>query len=132
MKHAKRNGIIILVITIAVLAFILKDDFNTIIDTLKQANLLWLIVTIGLYIIYFIFDQLSLHNIVKQYNKEFKFQFSMYLGIITKFFNANKRIIFQNESKNWRNILKCNKITYISYKNVGAIIINLTLLYCKG
>jgi len=88
MKHTKRNSAIILLITIVVLCYILKDDYETIISTLKQANLLWFIVTIVLYVIYFIFDQLSLHNIIKQYNKEFKFQFSMYLGIITKFFNG--------------------------------------------
>ena len=88
MKHAKRNSIIILIITILVLCYILKDDYQIIISTLKQANLLWLLVTIILYFIYFIFDQLSLHNIIKQYSKDFKFQFSMYLGIITKFFNG--------------------------------------------
>ncbi len=88
MKHAKRNSIIILIITILVLCYILKDDYHIIISTLKQANLLWLLVSIILYFIYFIFDQLSLHNIIKQYSKDFKFQFSMYLGIITKFFNG--------------------------------------------
>ena len=88
MKHAKRNSIIILFITILVLVYILKDDFNVIVNTLKQANLLWLMVSIILYLIYFVFDQLSLHNIIKQYSKDFKFQFSMYLGIITKFFNG--------------------------------------------
>ena len=88
MKHAKRNGIIILIITLLVLGFILKDDYHIIISTLKQANLLWFLVTVLLYFVYFIFDQLSLHNIIKQYSKDFKFQFSMYLGIITKFFNG--------------------------------------------
>ena len=88
MKHAKRNSIIILFITILVLVYILKDDFNVIVNTLKQANLLWLMVSIILYLIYFVFDQLSLHNIIKQYNDKFKFQFSLYLGIITKFFNG--------------------------------------------
>ncbi|MBR1416442.1 MAG: flippase-like domain-containing protein [Bacilli bacterium] len=88
MKHAKRNSIIILIITIGILFYILKDDFNSIVKVLQQANLLWLFITILLYFIYFIFDQLSLHNIIKQYNKNFKFQFSLYLGIITKFFNG--------------------------------------------
>ena len=88
MKHAKRNSIIILLITIGVLFFILKDDFNSIMNTLKQANLLWLFISILLYCIYFLFDQLSLHSIIRQYNKKFKFQFSLYLGIITKFFNG--------------------------------------------
>ena len=88
MKHAKRNSIIILIITIGILIYILKDDFNSIMATMQQANLLWLFITIGLYFVYFLFDQLSLHNIIRQYNKDFKFQFSLYLGIITKFFNG--------------------------------------------
>ena len=88
MKHAKRNSIIILIITIGILVYILKDDFDSIVGVLKQANLLWLFITIVLYLIYFTLDQLSLHNIIRQYNKTFKFQFSLYLGIITKFFNG--------------------------------------------
>lgn len=88
MKHAKRNSIIILIITIGILIYILKDDFSSIISTLQQANLLWLFITLGLYFVYFLLDQLSLHNIIRQYNKDFKFQFSLYLGIITKFFNG--------------------------------------------
>lgn len=88
MKHTKRNSIIILLITIIVLAFILKDDYHEITEHLKHANLLWLFVSIGLYFVYFLLDQLSLHNIIKQYNDKFKFQFSLYLGIITKFFNG--------------------------------------------
>lgn len=88
MKHTKRNSLIILIITILVLVFILKDDYNEIMNHLKHANLLWLFISIALYFIYFLFDQLSLHNIIRQYNDKFKFQFSLYLGIITKFFNG--------------------------------------------
>ena len=79
MKNTKRNSVIILVITILVLVYILKDNFIPIVETLKQANLLWLFVTLVLFVLYFIFDQLSLHNIIKQYSKDFKFQFSLYL-----------------------------------------------------
>ena len=88
MKNTKRNSIIILIITVLVLLFILKDDYHEIMYHLKNANLLWLFISITLYFIYFLFDQLSLHNIIKQYNDKFKFQFSLYLGIITKFFNG--------------------------------------------
>ena len=88
MKHTKRNSLIILIITILVLLFILKDDYVEIMFHLKNANLLWLFISIALYFVYFLFDQLSLHNIIKQYDSKFKFQFSLYLGIITKFFNG--------------------------------------------
>ena len=88
MKNTKRNSLIILIITVLVLLFILKDDYQEIMYHLKNANLLWLFITIVLYFVYFLLDQLSLHNIIKQYNDKFKFQFSLYLGIITKFFNG--------------------------------------------
>ena len=88
MKHTKRNSVIILIVTVLVLLFILKDDYQEIMYHLKNANLLWLFISIALYFVYFLLDQLSLHNIIKQYNDKFKFQFSLYLGIITKFFNG--------------------------------------------
>lgn len=88
MKNIKRNSIIILLITILILYLILKDDFKDIVLTLLNANVGWLIVAIIVYILYFLFDQFALYNMIKQYNKEIKFKFVIYLGIITKFFNG--------------------------------------------
>lgn len=88
MKHTKRNSLIILLITILVLVFILKDDYENIMNVLREVKIPWLLLTIVLYFVYFLLDQLSLHTIITQYKKDFKFGYSLYLGIITKFFNG--------------------------------------------
>jgi glycosyltransferase 2 family protein len=88
MKNIKRNSYIILIITIIILYFILKDDFNDIINTLLNANIGWLLLALVIYFLYFITDQLSFYNMIKQYNKDVKLKFVIYLGVITKFFNG--------------------------------------------
>lgn len=88
MKNAKRNSLIILVITVAILYYILKDNYQEIMNVLRGANIWWLLLTILVYIIYFLFDQLALFNITKEYKKDISFKFIVYLGVITKFFNG--------------------------------------------
>src|SRR5574344_1666723 len=88
MKNIKRNSLIVGIVTILVLIFILKDNFDDIVNNLVNANIWWILLTILVYLIYFIFDQLAIYKIVKQYNEDINFNFIIYLGIITKFFNG--------------------------------------------
>ena len=43
MKGIKKNSIILLVVTIIIVGFVLKDDFSAIIEALLKANILILI-----------------------------------------------------------------------------------------
>ncbi|MBQ6476907.1 MAG: flippase-like domain-containing protein [Bacilli bacterium] len=88
MDKLKKNSIFILLLTVVVLIFILKDNFLEIMSLLLGCNIWWLLVAIIMYIIYFIFDQLSLWNIILQFRKDIKFRFVIYLGIINKFFSG--------------------------------------------
>lgn len=88
MKHAKLNKIIMLIVTIFLLIFLLKDNFNETIKSIIEANKLWLLLAIVIYIISVIFDALSYYFIVKQYNDKYTIKKAFRLNILTKFFNG--------------------------------------------
>ena len=88
MKNIKRNSIIILIITLGILVYILKDDYKTIMDAVLQANIWLILLTVVIFLIHFTLDQLAIYNIAKQYRKDIKLSFIMHLGIFTKFFNG--------------------------------------------
>jgi glycosyltransferase 2 family protein len=88
MKKIKINSLIVGIITIIVLIIILKDNYYAVMDSLRGANIGWLLMAIFFFLLYFFFDQLSIFYIVKEYNKKITFKFILYLGTITKFFNG--------------------------------------------
>ena len=87
-KSNKINALIILIITIAVLIYILKDDYKEIMNLLGNANLFWLVGALLLFCAHFIFDLLTMYHIMKTYKKNIKLSFALYLGAIAKFFNG--------------------------------------------
>ena len=88
MSKNRKYGLIILLVTIIVLIILLKDNFNEIIGVLLSCNIKWVLVVLLVYIIYFLFDQLSLWFIIRQFRKDIKFKFAIYLGVINKFFSG--------------------------------------------
>ncbi len=88
MKNAKRNTIILLIIAVVVMYFVMKDDFQDILDNLILANK-WLILLCVIFIgIYWGLRALSLYLIVKRYRKRIKFKKIFHQTIITQFFNG--------------------------------------------
>lgn len=88
MKNLKKNGIILLLITIIVLFFVIKDDFNEIMKALSKANILFIIIGIIFTVLYWFFKSLALHNIVKEYRKKIKLSEIFKQITITQFFNG--------------------------------------------
>ena len=88
MKNIRRNSIIIFIITGLILYFILKDNFKDIVSTLMDANLWWILAAVGIFLLYFLFDQMSFFLMTKQYQKDIKIRFILHLGVVTKFFNG--------------------------------------------
>ncbi len=88
IKHHKLNTLIIFISTIFVLWLLLKNDYQNIINSILNANVFWLFITIIVFFLYFLFDQLCFYNILKTYKKDINFRYVLYLGIITKFFNG--------------------------------------------
>lgn len=88
MKNLKKNAYIIFFITLLVVFFLLKDDFQNIIKTLQNINIFWLIVTISSIILYWLFKTLAFHIIVKKDYNDFSFLESFRQIIIVQFFNG--------------------------------------------
>lgn len=88
MKNIKKQGIILLFITIIVLFFVIKDDFNDIVANLSKANLLFIFIGIIFTVLYWTFKSLALHNIVKEYREKIKVSQIFKQITITQFFNG--------------------------------------------
>ena len=86
MKHKWLNVLIILAITVGFLWYVLKDNFNEVVETLFRSNIGWLFLALLAFIIYMVFDTLSTYGIIKLYKKDATFKFALYLGVINKFF----------------------------------------------
>lgn len=88
MKKYKINIVILIIISFIVMYFALKDDFNTTIKYLATVNLLWIGVGILAFVLYLIFQSLSLYIFMKGVDKNYKFKDTILLILSAQFFNA--------------------------------------------
>lgn len=88
MKKYKINIVILIIISFIVMYFALKDDFNTTIKYLATVNLLWIGVGILAFVLYLIFQSLSLHIFMKGIDKNYKLKDTILLILSAQFFNA--------------------------------------------
>lgn len=88
MKNLKKNSIILLLITVIVLFCVLKDDFPSIIETLKNANPLWIIAALLSFFIALGFEAKAYQEIIQGYQYNYTFKKSYKMLLITKFFNG--------------------------------------------
>ena len=84
----KFNYILLLVFTILVLYFSLKDDFGLVVDTILTMNPLWLIIALIVMSLYWIFKALVTYKYVKKYNKDYTYKKAIRLQMETMFFNG--------------------------------------------
>lgn len=65
MKNLKKNSIILLIITFVVLVCVLKDDFPSIIETLKNANFFWIVIALLCFFIAIAFEARVIKKLYK-------------------------------------------------------------------
>ena len=82
------NIIILALITIIVLYFSLKDNFNETINEIVNMNILWLLVAFIFMILFWIFKSYSIYNFCKKIKSDFKFTQAIQLTLRTQFFNG--------------------------------------------
>lgn len=88
MKKFKRNSIIILLVTVILMWYILKDNLSDSIKLLLNANYGLLVICFLVYIIYFLLESFVMKKLIDQYNKKYTFKNAARLNIYTKFFNG--------------------------------------------
>lgn len=86
--NIKKNSLIVLILTMIVLFFILKDNLPEVIEDLKNTNILIIIGVLGIYFLSYFFDTLSYYYVVKQYKEDYTLKKAMRLNILTHFFNG--------------------------------------------
>lgn len=82
------NFIVLLVITVFVLYFALKDDYEMIIYEIFNINIFWLIVAFLLVISYWLFRAITIRKLAITFNPNYTFGKAMRLVIETNFFHA--------------------------------------------
>lgn len=84
----KINIAILVLITILVLFFSLKDDFNEVIHEIVNVNPLWLLVGVLLVLAYLCLRSVDLYHLIRRVNQDYTLKKATKLMISTQFFNA--------------------------------------------
>ena len=88
MKNLKKNSIILFIVTVIVLVFVLKDDFPNIVESLKNANVIYLFFALICFFLGIAFQARAYQEIIEEYNHKYTFFKSYRMILITKFFNG--------------------------------------------
>lgn len=88
MKRKILNEIIVIVVTILILFFVLKENFYASISVIKNINILLFILSLSLYVVVFTLEAIILKKLVCEYKKDYKFKDAFNLSLITRFFNG--------------------------------------------
>ena len=88
MKKKRINYLILLVFTILVLYFSLRDDFELVIDHILTMSPIWLIISLLTMSLYWIFKALVVYRYVKKYNNNYTYKKALRLQMETMFFNG--------------------------------------------
>lgn len=84
----KLNVLVLIIVTVLVLYFSLKDNFNEIMNQILTMNVWYLLVAILLLVIFWIFRTYPMYTFCKKINKDFKYLSAIQLTLRTQFFNA--------------------------------------------
>lgn len=84
----KKNSIIVLLLMIVIFYFLIKDNFNEVIEVLRVSKIEWLLVALIGYLLSLLIEATVLKMITNKYKKNYSLKKAFDLNIITKFFNG--------------------------------------------
>jgi len=125
IKNKKFNIVLLIVITLLVLYFSLKDNFFDVINQILTMNIWYLLIAVLLLLIFFLFKSLSIYSFCKKINKNFKFRESIQLILRTQFFNAVTPFATGGQPYQIYYLKKCN----IEYTNATGIVLENFIVY---
>jgi len=82
------NFLILVLITVLVLYFSLKDNFNEIVHQILNMNIMWLTIAFIFICLFWIFKSYSIYTFCKKIKNDFKFTQALQLILRTQFFNG--------------------------------------------
>src|SRR5574344_2194517 len=88
MKEKKYNYIILMIFTILVLYFSLKDNFSVVMKYILNMNIWWILYSLLLMFIYWFYKSLIIKKYVNYYNKDYTFMKAFKLEAESMFFNG--------------------------------------------
>lgn len=89
IKKYKKNFIVVFLIGFGVYFFILfRNDAKEIMSRIKNINLFYLLLVLGLFFVYMMLESLVLHLFTKYKLKGFRYRDSFRLNLSTQFFNS--------------------------------------------
>lgn len=88
MKNTKFRSILLVVLTVGLFWYILKDNFNESIILLLGANIWYLILMLLTYVIYFVIEAYLLYLLINKINSNYSYKKTLELNLMTKFFNG--------------------------------------------
>ena len=88
MKKNVINFLILILITILVLYFSLKNDYNEIVNTIKNMNLILFIIAILIYMMYMLIKSIIMKIVVKYFKNDYTLKQSFRMSLETNFFHA--------------------------------------------
>jgi len=87
-KSKNLNFVLILLLTIAVLYFSLKDNFEEVVTHLLNLNIWWIIVGFVLILGYWFFSSLSMYKIAQKFEGKTNIKSMFKINVVTHFFNG--------------------------------------------
>lgn len=88
-KHKFRlNSLIVLILSIFLLWYVLKDNFNESLDILLSAKVLWIVLAFVVFFIYFLLETIVIKKLVNVHKKDYSLKSSLKLHMMTRFFNG--------------------------------------------
>ena len=88
MNTIKKNTILLMIVTVIVLFFILKDNFILVFKNITSINIFWILIALLCVLIYWLFQSLTINMMAREYSKKITFKTIFFQTLITQFFNG--------------------------------------------
>ena len=112
MKKIRSNVIILIIVSLLVLFFVLKDDFGEIITILSSSNIIYILIGIIVILLGDLFKSISITSLVKRNKKEYKLKEGFSLILKTNFFNGVTPFCLGGQPFQLYTLKKKNNIPY--------------------
>lgn len=139
LKSKSISFIVIFLLTIIVLYFSLKDNFNSVVNQFLNLNLFWLLIGFILIVGYWFFASLSMHLIARKFSNNLELKEVFRINVVTHFFNAVTPFSSGGQpyqiyalKKNKINIVDCTNITiqnFVAYQSALIILGTLAIIF---